>query len=103
MCAIPRYTPNHSVTVRAFGGERTGPRPVDRAKRGSKHAPRVDRHGIPLAIHTAGANASAHGQIIPTVLDFPQVGGKVGRPKELPDELYADAGYASAATRWLLT
>jgi transposase len=26
----------------------------------------------------------------------------VGRPKGLPDELYADAGYDSEATRWLL-
>jgi hypothetical protein len=36
------------------------------------------------------------------VLDFPHVGGKVGRPKQRPDELYADAGYDSEATRWLL-
>lgn len=91
------------VIVRAFGGgEGTGPSPVDRAKKGSKHTLLVDRHGVPLAIHTAGANASDHTQIIPIVLDFPRVGGKVGRPKELPDELYADAGYDSEATRWLL-
>ena len=36
------------------------------------------------------------------VLDFPKVGGKPGRPKELPDELYADRGYDSEATRALL-
>ena len=88
------------VIVRAFGGgEDTGPSPVDGAKKGSKHTLLVDRHGIPLAIHTAGANASDHNEIIPLVMDFPQVGGKVGRPKELPDELYADAGYDSDATR----
>ena len=92
-----------SVLVRAFGGgEATGPSPVDRAKKGSKHTLLVDRHGVPLAIHTAGANASDHAEIIPIVLEFPEVGGKVGRPKELPDELYADAGYDSDATRWLL-
>ena len=62
----------------------------------------VDRHGVPLAIQTAGANASDHRQIIPIVVAFPQVGGKVGRPKQRPDELYADAGYDSEATRWLL-
>ena len=62
----------------------------------------MDRHGVPLAIRTAGANASDHQQIIPLVLDFPQIGGKAGRPKELPDELYADHGYDSDATRWLL-
>jgi transposase len=81
------------VYVRAFGGgEQTGPSPVDRRKKGSKHTLLVDKHGVPLAIRTAGANASDHTQIIPLVLDFPTVGGKPGRPKELPDDLYADGG-----------
>jgi transposase len=92
-----------SVFVRAFGGgEQTGPSPVDRRKKGSKHTLLVDRHGVPLAIRAAGANASDHTQIIPLVLDFPRVGGKPGRPKELPDELYADRGFDSDATRWIL-
>lgn len=92
-----------SVYVRAFGGgEQTGPSPVDRRKPGTKHALMVSRSGVPLAIRTAGANASDHTQIIPLVLDFPRVGGKPGRPKELPDEVYADRGYDSEATRWIL-
>jgi len=92
-----------SVFVRAFGGgDETGPSPVDRRKKGSKHTLLVDRHGVPLAIRTAGANASDHTQIIPLVLEFPPVGGKPGRPKQLPDELYADRGYDSDDTRWLL-
>lgn len=92
-----------SVTVRAFGGgEQTGPSPVDRGKKGTKHTLLVDRHGVPLAIQTAGANASDHTQIVPVVLRFPQVGGQPGRPKEMPDELYADRGYDSDHTRWLL-
>ena len=33
---------------------------------------------------------------------FPQVGGKRGRPKVLPDDLYADAGYDSDTTRAVL-
>jgi Transposase and inactivated derivatives len=91
------------VIVRAFGGgEQTGPSPVGRRKPGTKHTLMVDRRGVPLAIRTAGANASDHRQIIPLVLDFPKVGGKPGRPKERPDELYADRGYDSEATRWLL-
>lgn len=91
------------VMVRAFGGgDRVGPSPVERGKKGSKHTLLVDRHGVPLAIRTAGANASDHRQIIPLVLDFPKVKGKPGRPKELPDELYADRGYDSEATRWIL-
>lgn len=92
-----------AVILRAFGGgEKTGPSPVDRGRKGTKHTLLVDRHGVPLAIRTAGANASDHTQIIPLVLDFPRVGGKPGRPKELPDELYADRGYDSDDTRWLL-
>jgi transposase len=64
-----------SVTVRAFGGgEATGPSPVDRRKKGIKHTLLVDRYGVPLAIRTAGANASDHRQILPVVLDFPRVG-----------------------------
>jgi transposase len=92
-----------SVYVRAFGGgEQTGPSPVDRRKPGTKHTLLVSRSGVPLAIRTAGANASDHTQIIPLVLDFPRVGGKRGHPKELPDDLYADRGYDSEATRWIL-
>lgn len=91
------------VIVRAFGGgEQTGPSPVDRRKSGTKHTLLVNRQGVPLAIRTAGANASDHRQILPLVLDFPRVGGKPGRPKELPDKRYADRGYDSEATRWLL-
>jgi transposase len=91
------------VTARAFGGgEATGPSPVDRRKSGTKHTLLVDRHGAPLAIRTAGANASDHRRILPVVLDFPRVKGTPGRPKESPDDLYADRGYDSGATRALL-
>jgi transposase len=91
------------VTVRAFGGgDATGKNPTDRGRKGTKHTLMVDRHGAPLAIETAGANASDHRQILPLVRDFPKVGGKPGRPKEVPDELYADRGYDSEATRWIL-
>jgi transposase len=92
-----------SVLVRAFGGgAQTGPSPVDRGKKGSKHTLLVDAHGMPLAIRTVGANVSDQTQIVPLLLDFPKVTGKVGRPKELPDELYADRGYDSDSTRLLL-
>ena len=92
-----------AVILRAFGGgDSTGASPVDRGRKGTKHSLLVGRHGVPLALRTAGANASDHTQIIPRVLDFPKVKGKPGRPKELPDELYADRGYDSDSTRWLL-
>jgi transposase len=92
-----------SVVVRAFGGgEATGPSPVDRRKPGTKHTVMVDRNGVPLAIRTAGANVSDHKQLFPTMLDFPRVAGKPGRPRELPDETYADRGYDSDSARALL-
>jgi len=82
------------VTARAFGGgEATDP--VDRRKSGTKPTLMVDPSGVPLAIRTA--DASDHRQILPLVLDFPKVGGRPGRPEELPDELYADRGYDSEA------
>jgi transposase len=44
------------VTVRAFGGgEATGPSPVDRGRPGTKHTVMVNKAGVPLVIHTAGA------------------------------------------------
>ncbi|MCY3008128.1 MAG: IS5 family transposase [Planctomycetota bacterium] len=91
------------VTVRAFGGgESTGPSPVDRRKLGSKHTVMVNKTGVPLVIRTAGANASDHTQILPVILDFPKVGGVPGRPKELPNAVYADRGYDSESLRALL-
>ena len=70
------------VTVRAFGGgEATGPSPVDRRKVGTKHTLMVDRHGVPLVIRSAEANASDHRQILPTVLDYPKVRGTPGAPR----------------------
>jgi transposase len=91
------------VIVRAFGGgDDTGPNPTDRRKPGTKHTLMVDRHGVPLAIHTAPANASDHTQIIPLVVDFPVVPGQPGRPPTQPKTVVADRGYDSAATRWLL-
>lgn len=95
-----------SVILRAFGGgEETGPSPVDRRKLGTKHTILVDRNGVPLAIRTAPANRSDQVELIPIVIDFPIVGGKPGRPKEHPDELYADRGYdndwARALLQWL--
>ena len=88
------------VYVRAFGGGgATGPSPVDRGKPGTKRTLLVSRSGVPLAVRTAGANASDHTQLPPAVLSFPRVGGKPGRPRQLPDEVYADRGYDSEAAR----
>lgn len=61
-----------SVMVRVFGGgDATSPSPVDRRKLGTKYTLVVDENGVPLVIHTALANASDHGQILPAAADFP--------------------------------
>jgi len=92
-----------STQVRAFGGgDQTGPSPVDRRKKGTKYTLLVDKHGVPLVIRSAAANRSDQLEILPTVTDYPCVGGKPGRPQTHPRELYADAGYDCEATRRIL-
>jgi transposase len=92
-----------TAQVRAFGGgEATGPSPVDRRKKGTKFTLLVDRHGVPLVLRAVAANRSDHLEILPAVASFPVVGGKPGRPRQHPDELYADAGFDCEATRGVL-
>jgi transposase len=92
-----------STQVRAFGGgDATSPSPVDRRKKGTKFTLLVDRDGVPLVIRAAPANSSDHGEILPTVVDFPAMGGQPGRPRTHPQKLYADAGYDCKATRAVL-
>jgi transposase len=92
-----------TTQVRAFGGgDATGPSPVDRRKKGTKYTLLVDRAGVPLVIRAVPANRSDQLEILPTVVAFPAVGGKPGRPRTHPEELYADAGFDCAATRAIL-
>jgi transposase len=92
-----------TTQVRAFGGgEATGPSPVDRRKKGTKYTLLVDRDGVPLVIRAVPANRSDHLEILPTVVSFPTVGGKPGRPRTHPQKLYADAGFDCEATRTIL-
>jgi transposase len=92
-----------STHVRAFGGgAASGPSPVDRRKKGTKYTLLVDRDGVPLVMRAVAANCSDQWEILPTVVSFPAVPGKPGRPRTHPDALYADAGYDCEATRQLL-
>jgi transposase len=84
------------------GGEETGPNPTDRGKTGTKHTLMVDGNGVPLALHTSGANASDQKELMPIIVEFPRVKGKPGRPREHPDEAYADRGYDNDWARLLL-
>ena len=77
-----------SSFVRARGGgEETGPSPVDRRKRGSKHHAVVDGHGIPLAATRSAANAPNVTELEEVVAAVPPVRGKRGRPRRRPDSL----------------
>jgi transposase len=86
--------------VRAFGGgDLSGPSPVDRGKPGRKYSVLVDENGVMLGILISGGNVSDQQQLLPLVIiEFPHVTGKPGRPREKPEEVYADAGYSNAAT-----
>ena len=85
-----------SSFVRARGGgEKTGPSPVDRRKKGSKHHAVVDAHGIPLATTVSAANAPDVTQLQEVVDAIPEVRGKPGRPRQRPEELLGDGAYDS--------
>ncbi len=75
------------------GGAATGPSPVERGRRGSKHHLLVDASGIPLAWTLTGGNRNDVTQLIPLVDAVPPVRGRVGRPRRRPDRLTADRGY----------
>src|SRR6478736_3777563 len=83
-------------------GAATGPSPVDRGRKGSKHHLLVDASGIPLAWTLTGGNRNDVTQLIPLVERVPAVPGKVGRPRQRPDRVTADRGYDHDSHRRLL-
>lgn len=89
----------HSNALQVASG---GPSPVDRRKPGTKQTVLVDAKGTPLVMQSAAANVSDHCQILSTVVKYPAIGGKPGRPRLHPTTLYADAGYDSEGTRDIL-
>jgi transposase len=85
-----------SSFVRARGGgEETGPSPVDRRKKGSKHHAVVDGHGIPLAVTLSAANAAEITELERVVDSVPAVRGRRGRPRRRPKKLLGDRAYDS--------
>ena len=75
------------------GGSETGPSPVDRGRKGSKHHLLVDATGIPLAYTLTGGNRHDVTQLIPLLDRVPAVAGLVGRPRRRPDQVVGDRGY----------
>ena len=75
------------------GGEKTGPNPTDRGKRGSKRHLVVDRRGIPLAVEQSAANVH-DSQMLEAALDALRLIRRPrGRPRKRPEKLHADKGY----------
>src|SRR5262245_13945131 len=77
------------------GGENSGKNPTDRSKLGTKHQVLTDAQGIPLAAQATGSNINDVQGLLPVVDAVPPVRGKVGRPRQRPEELFADRGYDS--------
>ena len=89
-----------SRSLRALGGgEKTGPSPVDRRKKGSKHHVIVDGNGTPLAAIVTAGNRHDVTQLEPLVDAVPPVRGKRGHPRRRPKQVFADRAYDSEAHR----
>jgi transposase len=84
------------------GGSKTGPSPVDRGRRGSKHHILVDGGGIPLAWTLTGGNRNDVTQLEALLDRVPAVRGRIGRPRQRPRTLLADRGYDHDKYRRLL-
>src|SRR5262249_39489625 len=67
-----------------WGGDKTGPSPVDRARRGSKHHLIACGRGTPLACSLTGGNRSDITQMLPLVDAIPPLPGRRGRPRRRP-------------------
>jgi transposase len=83
----------------AYGGEKTGPSPVDRSKPGSKHHGITDANGLPLASSVTAANRNDVTEMAPLVNKLPEVAGKVGHPRHKPDAWQGDLAYDSEPHR----
>jgi transposase len=89
-----------SSSARALGGvEDSGPNPTDRGRPGVKHHVLTDGQGVPLAADVTGANVPDVKELVALVDSIEPVGGKPGRPKHRPRELYGDRAYDSEPDR----
>lgn len=85
--------------ARLWGGEKTGPSPVDRRKPGSKHHLITCGRGSPLAVETTAANVNDFTRFVELVDAVPPVRGRRGRPRKRPKEVYGDRAYHSRKAR----
>lgn len=84
------------MTKAPLGGEKTGPNPTDRAKRGTKRSLLVDATGVPLAIVVSGANTPDGTLLEPTLAAVP-----IERPdpQGVPQNLCLDKAYSNEPSR----
>jgi transposase len=94
-----RAAVDRSFVRAAYGGEETGPSPVDRSKPGSKHHVLTDAQGIPLSCDVSAANVNDIERLPDLFNAIPPVGGKPGHPRSRPDALPGDRGYDSEPHR----
>jgi len=80
-------------------GDKTGPSPVDRARRGSKHHLIACGRGTRLAASLTGGNRNDITQMLPLVDAIPPVRGRRGRPRRRPRKLFGDRAYHSRRGR----
>jgi transposase len=83
------------ITKASCGGEKAGPSPVDRGKRGLKRSMAVEAKGIPLGTVSAPANRHDSPLLVPTLEATSEVLGV------LPEgaSIHLDRGYDSVPTR----
>ena len=77
-------------------GAKTGPKPTDRGKQGSKRHLVVDGAGVPLAVrHTAGNihDSRMFEELVDAVVPIRQPKGSSSSPRKRPEKLHADKGY----------
>jgi transposase len=82
-----------SSHLQAKKGQKTGPSPVDRGRRRSKHRLLVDGSGVPLAWTLTRGNRNDVTQLLELLDRVPPVRGRIGRPRRRPQTLIADRGY----------
>lgn len=84
-----------SATVPAKrGGNKTGPNPTDKGKKGTKRHLVSDRNGIPLAVALSAANvhdSMVFEELVDAIEPIKRSGR--GRPRKRPEKLHADKAY----------
>jgi len=79
-----------ALTKAPLGGEKTGPNPTDRGKKGTKRSLLTDRRGVPLGGVAAGANVNDHKllhstfEAMPVKRPPPEPGLTVRRQRRMP-------------------